>query len=421
MMPTPARRSRPPRPQETVAAVSGDACLCDPRSVAGGRSPSGRNAADVQFYSTAAPPSDYPGPEPGPASEPTRNPRRGIRSPAQRQRQPAVPRDPARRWPSSPEPAPKPSPTRSPRRRRPSRSSARTYAGSARLYLHLLQARADRRQAHARNIMQMKARTKPHSLYFKFVQPNAGREAIYVAGRATAARSSPTTSGIGKLLAGTLHLDPRGSMAMEDNRHPITEAGIGSLIDTVVEALGRRADPGESRSSIHPDAKVGDRACTMIESIHPASSPASSSTRSSSTSTTSTACRSASRPTTGPGTGRAPELVEEYTYSDLKLNVGLARPRLRPGRTRSIRSAGSDRPASEPARIGDRRVDRHRPARRRILTDRLACRPIPTVAGRSDRPHDPRDRPGPAIADRLSGRRDAGWRRSDLGRGRGLR
>ena len=32
-------------------------------------------------------------------------------------------------------------------------------------------------------VMQMKARTRPQSIYFKFVRPNAGREAIYVAGR----------------------------------------------------------------------------------------------------------------------------------------------------------------------------------------------------------------------------------------------
>ena len=41
--------------------------------------------------------------------------------------------------------------------------------------------------------------------------------------------------GIAKFLAGTMHLDPRGSMAMEDNRHPVTEAGIGALIETVAK------------------------------------------------------------------------------------------------------------------------------------------------------------------------------------------
>ena len=79
--------------------------------------------------------------------------------------------------------------------------------------------------------MSMKARTRPRSVYLKFRQPAAGREAIYVEGR-NDGKVLAHDVGLGRLIAGTLHLDPDGSRAMEDCRHPITEAGIGPLLET---------------------------------------------------------------------------------------------------------------------------------------------------------------------------------------------
>jgi hypothetical protein len=160
-------------------------------------------------------------------------------------------------------------------------------------------------------------------MYFKFHQPNKGREAIYVQGRYNG-RIVAHDVGLGKILAGTMHLDPHGSMAMEENRHPVTEAGIGTLIDTVARHWAVELTPGESVLSFDQDARVGDRRCTLIESVHPRR---------------------------GAGflfhkvklyidqerglpihfeaydwprhPGAAPELVEQYSYLDLKVNVGL--------------------------------------------------------------------------------------------------
>ena len=130
--------------------------------------------------------------------------------------------------------------------------------------------------------------------------------------------------GLGKFLAGTMHLDPHGSRAMEDNRHPVTEAGLGSLIDNIAKHWAIELVPGESVVTFHNGVRIGNRDCTMIESVHPhrgtnflfhkvklyvdnehglpvhfeafdwPRSP-----------------------------GATPELVEEYSYLDLKTNVGL--------------------------------------------------------------------------------------------------
>jgi hypothetical protein len=174
------------------------------------------------------------------------------------------------------------------------------------------------------HIMAMKTRTKPHSLYFKFVQPNRGREAIWDPAR-NKGKVVAHDVGFGKLLAGTMILDPNGSMAMEENRHPITHAGIGHMIDTVIERWNAELDPNESQVEIHSHAKVANRECTMIETTHPG--------------------RSASflfhrvkvyidhehglpirfEAYDWPKTvGGEPPLLEEYTYSDLKIDVGLS-------------------------------------------------------------------------------------------------
>ena len=117
--------------------------------------------------------------------------------------------------------------------------------------------------------MTMKARTRPHSVYFKFRQPNAGREAIYVHGR-NGGKAVVHDVGLGKLVAGTLHLDPRSRRAMEDNRHPITEAGIGLMIDSLIEGWDREMNPPrQRRRRSATGVLVNKRPCTMIISNHP--------------------------------------------------------------------------------------------------------------------------------------------------------
>jgi hypothetical protein len=169
----------------------------------------------------------------------------------------------------------------------------------------------------------MKARAKPGGVYFKFIKPNAGREAIYVAGR-NGGKALVHDVGIGKLIAGTLALDPRGSRAMEDCRHPITEAGIGHLIDTLQERWAAEMKPGETHVTIQPGAKVGDRVCTMIDSTHPnrAQGYMFHKVRVYVDEELGLPIRFEAyewprRP------GAQPELLEEYTYAHLRLNVGL--------------------------------------------------------------------------------------------------
>ena len=173
------------------------------------------------------------------------------------------------------------------------------------------------------HVMAFKSRTSPQSFYFKFQRPKTGREAIYVAGQ-NSGKVLAHDVGLGKFLAGTLYLDPLGGMAMEDNRHPITEAGIVNLVNTVSRHWNAELSPQESLVRFHPSMQVGPRVCTMIESVHPKKQPRflfhmvrlyidhehGLPIR----------MEAYDWPKTP---GASPELIEEYTYLDLKLNVGL--------------------------------------------------------------------------------------------------
>ena len=56
--------------------------------------------------------------------------------------------------------------------------------------------------------------------------------------------------GLNKLLAGTLALEPTSTRAMEDCRHPITEAGIGPLLDTLTKRWAVELDPVETKVTL---------------------------------------------------------------------------------------------------------------------------------------------------------------------------
>lgn len=175
----------------------------------------------------------------------------------------------------------------------------------------------------SRHVMNLKARTTPESLYFKFLNPKKGREAIYVSGR-HGGKFLAHDVGLGRLIAGTMILDPRGPTAMVDCRHPITEAGIGSLIENVAKHWSLELTPEESRVVIDPNMTIGSHRCTMIESVHAAKQPnfLFHKVRLFVDQEHGLPIRFEAYDWPKQPGGSA-ELVEEYLYLDLKVNVGL--------------------------------------------------------------------------------------------------
>ena len=171
--------------------------------------------------------------------------------------------------------------------------------------------------------MQMKFRPNPTSVYLKFVNPEyAGREVIFVEGRNNNQMLAHETGLKG--LIGTVSLDPQSPTAMAEARYPVTRIGIQSLVTSVLNQWEKETEFGEVDVKYYAEAKLGDRPVTVIESTHPTPRRQFKFqiTRLWIDKETRLPVRvqqyEFARPPGGP-----PVLVEDYTYTEVRPNVGL--------------------------------------------------------------------------------------------------
>ncbi|MCL4194107.1 MAG: DUF1571 domain-containing protein [Thermoguttaceae bacterium] len=163
----------------------------------------------------------------------------------------------------------------------------------------------------------------PFSVYVKFLRPDAvkGREVIWVEGR-NDGKMVAHEAGLKNLFRA--YLDPNGSIAMRGQHYPITEIGLENLVKKVIEKGELDRQRGECQVLFYPQATVNRRPCRMFEIIHPVPRPYFEFHRVQVffDDELNTIVRYASW--TWPRVpGGEPILQEEYTYSDIKVNVGL--------------------------------------------------------------------------------------------------
>ncbi|MDR1923246.1 MAG: DUF1571 domain-containing protein [Planctomycetaceae bacterium] len=118
-------------------------------------------------------------------------------------------------------------------------------------------------------IMDVKVRHEPFSVYLKFVYPRsmAGQEAIYVAGKND---NKLVAHGVGiQKVVGTVFLDPKSMFAMKGNKYPITEMGVLNLVDKLLEVGRRDVKFGECTVNYSEQVKIDNRECTLIQVTHP--------------------------------------------------------------------------------------------------------------------------------------------------------
>jgi hypothetical protein len=174
--------------------------------------------------------------------------------------------------------------------------------------------------------MFIKLRQKPFSVYMYFLGPPdlKGREVIYIDGKNNGNMWAHGT-GIELTMFGTVSLPPTGVVAMKNQRYPLTELGISNLTNRLVEVGEKDKNYGECEVKFYKGAKINGRVCTCIEVVHPVprrnflfhlaqifvddelNIP----------------IRYASYDWPREK-GAKPDLMEEYTYLNLKLNNGFA-------------------------------------------------------------------------------------------------
>ena len=122
-------------------------------------------------------------------------------------------------------------------------------------------------QVKIRNERTIDSKTVPFSIYMKFLKPKsvAGREVIWVEGQNDNKIIAHETGLIGFK---TFHLDPTGWLAMQNNRHPIYEAGLENLVKKLIEKAERDRAAGECQVEYRKGAKINGRVCTLISVTH---------------------------------------------------------------------------------------------------------------------------------------------------------
>jgi hypothetical protein len=120
------------------------------------------------------------------------------------------------------------------------------------------------------NSMAMYVRCQPFSVYFVWQSPAsvAGQEVCYVAGRNGGNMRVRPRGLLGAV--GFVNLDPNDPRARQTSRHPITEAGIGALINQLAAGWPRERQWGVTQVRV-AEYKFDNRLCTRVETTHPAS------------------------------------------------------------------------------------------------------------------------------------------------------
>lgn len=166
-------------------------------------------------------------------------------------------------------------------------------------------------------------RTIPLSVYMKFVKPDAvkGQECMWIQGQNNNKILAHAGGRLG--FAPSVWLQPDGPIAMKGNRYPITEIGIENLIVKLIEKGERDRKLGDCEVSFQ-DSKINGRACTFLEVKHPLPKPQFDFhiAQIYIDKELNVPVRYAAFTWPEAGT-EEPVLLEEYTYLNLKLNVGL--------------------------------------------------------------------------------------------------
>jgi hypothetical protein len=179
-------------------------------------------------------------------------------------------------------------------------------------------------QLQPENMIAMKFRNQPFSIYMKWSSPreSQGQEVCYVQGRNNNQMRVHASGFLG--VAGFVSIDPRDPKVMQNSRHTIHEAGIGNLI----ERLGRSWE--EDRRLGVTDARIAEyeynkRRCTRVETFHTKRLPQAYCWRSVVyfDKETKLPIRTETYDFPRQGGPREGDLLETFSYIDLRFNLGL--------------------------------------------------------------------------------------------------
>ena len=122
--------------------------------------------------------------------------------------------------------------------------------------------------------VQLRVRHEPFSVYMYFLTPadKKGQQVVYVEGanKDSSGKSVLVAQPVGfRGIAGPYHLNPKGKMAMEGQRYPITMVGFKNLTVRLLEVAENDKKFGECDVKIFDNTMVNRRSTTCIQVYHP--------------------------------------------------------------------------------------------------------------------------------------------------------
>jgi len=123
-------------------------------------------------------------------------------------------------------------------------------------------------QLQPENLVAMRVRTRPFSVDMQWLKPAdmSGQEACYVAGR-NAGQMRVRSSGLLGTV-GFVSLDTKDPRVLENSRHSITEAGIGNIISRFGEGWTMERSINKTRVQV-AEYDYNKRHCMRVETVHP--------------------------------------------------------------------------------------------------------------------------------------------------------
>jgi hypothetical protein len=166
---------------------------------------------------------------------------------------------------------------------------------------------------------------QPLSVYLNFLKPATvqGREVIFVENQNDGNLIAHEGGFKGKFLP-TVTIPPDGMLAMRGQRYPMTDIGVENLIVKLIERGEQAKQFPDVQCDYRTNASVKDRVCTVLEVTQPTKHPVLQFYKAQvfidDEHNVPIRYIAYDWP---PREGAALEVLEEYNYLDLKINVGL--------------------------------------------------------------------------------------------------
>jgi hypothetical protein len=165
----------------------------------------------------------------------------------------------------------------------------------------------------------------PFSVYLTFLKPSAikGREVLYVENQRDGNLLAHEGGLKGRLLP-SIPLSPTSSLAMSGQRYPLTDIGVENLVVKLIERGERDRSNGPCEVKFRQNAKIGERLCTVLEVRHNEKKPHYDFHVAQIFIDNELQMPIRYAAYDWPiEEGAQPQVIEEYTYLNLKANVGL--------------------------------------------------------------------------------------------------